>query len=423
MYPASPTVIGIDAGSHGVRAVAVRRGLIVASGRADYTGDPPPARRPLAVFVRAAEEALAALGDDVRAEAVGVAVTGVRGTVVGFDEDLRPCTPVLPDLDAAVDSAARELRARYGADLADRTGCPAFPLSGLPKLVAMRGRAAQWVTLQDALAWWLTSRLTCSAGAALRLGVLDRAGVDYDRALLAELSLSPESLAPLRALGSVVGAVAGDRPIPAGVPVVAAPGDGPSAFFAIAEDSSLDAEAPALVSLGTSTVVSARTADPEHIAMMCTLELLPGGARLLETGDGTGMAGIDWVARLIGVRAESMDALADEADPDLLAEVRLPAMDAWGTDIRGSVTDIGRGFAREELAAGALRAVAEGAMRSVARVSAATPVDALVLTGGGARSARIRHAVGEASEAPVHRRDTLELAAVGAALVARRAVA
>ncbi|MDQ1129482.1 FGGY-family carbohydrate kinase [Microbacterium sp. SORGH_AS_0888] len=422
MYPASPTVIGLDVGSHGVRAVALRRGVVAATARADYEGDPPPARRPLAAYTHAAARALASLPEEVRGQARAVAVTGVRGSVVGFGSDGQPCTPVLPDLDGPSTPAARELYARYGESLADRTGCPAFPLSGLPKLIGMRGRAAQWLGLQDALAWWLTGRFGCSAGAALRLGVLDRSGQCYERGLLGELDIDLATLAPLRPLGSVVGEVLAQRPLPEGIPVVAAPGDGPSAFLAVTEDTSLDSDAPGLVSLGTSTVVSARIADPDQVAMMCTLEVLPGGIRILETGDGTGMASVDWAARLVGVPAESMDEIATHTDAASAAEIRPPAMDAWGTDIRGSLTGIGSDFTRAELAAGVLRAVAEGALRSVARVVDAAPVDALVLTGGGARSARIRAAIDAGAAVPVHARGGQELAAIGAALTARRAV-
>ncbi|GAA2224340.1 FGGY family carbohydrate kinase [Herbiconiux moechotypicola] len=422
--------LGLDVGSHGVRAVVIDAGArTIASSSADYAGALPPARRPLGSIADALESAMAALPIGVRTRIRTIGVTGVRGSVVGLERQgtgrWHAVTEVLPDFEPAVQAEAEALRDRYGDALAERTGCPAFPLSGLPKILAGTGYlpGATWVSVQDAVGWLLTGALVCSTGSALRLGVLTRDGGEYDRALLAELGLADHVVAPLVAIGDQVGTieprVAARHRLSSEVRVVAAPGDGPAALRAL--DSLPDARAgSALVTLGTSTVVLAPRADDgtQAVPYGFTLEVLGDGRRSIETGDGSGMANVDWAANLLGVRPHELDALGQEAVPGDGLRMELPSMDVWGVRREGSIVGFGRDFGRAELARSVLDFVADGAVGAIERVGAIAPFEAVALTGGGARSTTIVERIRRRIDVPVTLVAEPELAARGAALVA-----
>lgn len=428
MSTTGPITIGIDVGSHGVRAVALA-GDVVVDGAARYVGALPPVRRPFPVVVDALTRAVTALPARLRAAAVAVCVTGVRGSVVGF-EGSGPVTAVVPDFDEPTLHAALALRDRYGDALSVRTGCPAFPLSGLPKIAALHPvhPRAVWVSVPDAVAWQLTGELACSTGSALRLGLLNRAATAYDTELLREMSLPEGVLAPLRPVGSTVGVggrFAQTVGLPPSVPVVAGPGDGPAALVAARRDPDLVDPAFALVSLGTSTVVSAPVDDTLRMPVPpgFTLEVLDGDRRSIETGDGGGMANVDWAAALLGVAPEDLDSMAARGVVADTLTVDLPAMDVWGHRGTGSITGFPRGFGRDDLARAVLDFVADSAAAAVRRVAAVTDVRELVLTGGGARSAYLCAAIAARTTVSTTHRRERELPALGAAYVAREAAA
>jgi sugar (pentulose or hexulose) kinase len=401
----------------------VRNGAAEAASAATYRGAHPPTRRSLDEYVLAVQQAVTELPETLVADVAAVAVTGVRGSIIGFDDDQLPCTPVYPDHEPGCHREALRLRDLFGDALAARTGCPAFPLSGLPKLMAFSRQASRWATVQDAIAWYLTGTLACSTGSALRLGVLDRAATRYDRDLVEELGLSMDMLPPLRKIGEIIGQVRPGVPLPLGIPVIAAPGDNPAALVGLGMESGLGAGRPILVNLATSTVVSTRLGrDACTLPPDITVEVLGAGARSIETGEGSGMAGIDWTARLLGVEPQKLDALAAAADLSFTATVSLPSIDVWGMSSAGRIDQIVPAFGRSELARAALAFVADGALSALARVRTLGNADVVVLTGGGARSSEIAARIAGASDLPVVTCESSELAAAGAALTAAEAL-
>lgn len=418
----APTSLGLDVGSHGVRVVAARGATVIATGHALYAGPPPPVRRALPVYLGAVIAAVRSLPASVRAEVCTVAITGIRGSVVAVDQCGRPASDVVPDWDPAFVGAARLLFDRFGEGLCERTGCPAFPLSGLPKILELARPGLTVLSVQDAVAHWLTGVVHCSSGSALRLGVLDRNGMSYDEDLLIELGVPSTALAPLLHVGDVIGLLIGDRADQLGlslIPAVAAPGDGPSALRAALADPQLDGCRLLLVSLGTSTVVSTELMNLSlPVPPQCTREILGDGRRSVETGDGTGTAAVDWTCQLLGVESNDLDALAAAGGAGEDAEVVLPAMDVWGARSPGRITGFAASFGRADLAAATLKFVAAGAHRAIDRIREAYRIDCLVLTGGGARSAVITNHIMIQAKIPVVNRGSTELAALGAALVA-----
>lgn len=179
----------------------------------------------------------------------------------------------------------------------------------------------------------------------------------------------------------------------------------------------------AVVSLGTSgtayTVADAPTADPSgavagfadasgrFLPLVCTLN----AGKVL-----------DAVARLLDVDHAGLDALALAAEPGAGGTVLLPYFDGertpnlpqahgWLSGLRSDVT-------REQLARAAVEGVVCGMLDALDALRAHAPVDAVTLTGGGARSRAVREAFASLSTVPVSTADADEAVATGAAIQA-----
>ncbi|WES62809.1 FGGY family carbohydrate kinase [Microbacter sp. GSS18] len=418
--------LGVDAGSHGVRVVLRDGATELARASADYAGPPPPARRPLPVFLDALRDALADVPAGVRDRVAAVSITGVRGALVGLDAADRVVTDVIPDFDAATLAEARRLARDHGDELVARTGCPAFPLSGMPKLIALHGSAHRWTGLPDALTAALGGTPALSRGIAVRLGVMRADASAVDAALLHEYGIDPRRLAPLAEVGAVAGRMtpyaAARLGLTRGAALIVAPGDGPSALSAA---QARYGTAIGMISLGTTTVVSAPAAAGIAGALPAdvTYELLrgdgPTAERTVETGDGSGMFQVDWAARVLGCAPAELDAIAagvsrDDARPDLL-----PVNDIWGERTRSGHDDpVADGIPAPVVAATALHVVADGAVRSLRRLADVTPITRVVVTGGGCGSAVVRERLAADTGVALTVLPDAQLAAEGAARAA-----
>ncbi len=403
--------LGVDVGSHGVRC---RLGETVSASA--YSGAPPPARRDAGEIISAVDLALLALPAEARASVRTVGVTGVRGSVLGLGDDGTVATQVLPDFDPDSIGIARDLADRFGGELASRTGCPAFPLSGLPKLLRLarsRPDVARITTPADLVVFHLTGDLGLSQGAALRLGCLNADGSDLERTLLDELDLDASLFAPLVPVGGVMGKTR-DGYLPAGLPVMACPGDGPSAQAICGGEGSV------LVSLGTSTVAMVPLADGARFPDSgdVTVEIGASGRRLLEYGSGVGGAAVDWLARLVGSDPDALERGSRETEPGGII-VDPSFLSAWGEAPGATISGIPLGAAMPELAAAFLDAIGDDAADSVDRLRAlGGRVERITLTGGCANSERVRAALTRRFGNRIRQAAITDGAARGAALVA-----
>lgn len=408
--PDDPLVLGVDVGSHGVRCVCGPHGVGVA-----YAGPPPPARRPAQEWTDAFLRALSALpeGDRQRVRAVGI--TGVRGAFVVTDADLRPLMPTIPDFDPESVPLARELRKKYGRDLIGRTGCPAFPLSGLPKLMALPdtlGPSARVLPPQDFVASLLTGEARLSAGATLRLGCLDPRTGGLDSELLAELGIAETLFPPVVPIGERLGD--NRHPLlPPGIPVISVAGDGPSARAAVA------GQGDGLVSLGTTTVCLLPISGDRLPDIDLTVELDPEGGRLAEYGSGIGGIAIDWLSRLTGLAPERLEQMSRGVDYGRLV-VEPTFVSAWGDAPGARLGHISPDTTVPEIAAALFDAIGRDALASIGQLAAAAGMPPRIyLAGGCARSARVVDMLRNNLACDVIPRGDRELAATGAARTAR----
>ncbi|MBN8995841.1 MAG: hypothetical protein J0H94_11495 [Rhizobiales bacterium] len=387
-----PVTLGIDMGSHGARAVATRDGAILAAAAADHAS-PPPARR---------------RGEDL---------WHVRGAVIGLAGDGTPITPLYPDFDDDAVPVTRALAERLGGTFLASTGCPLFPLAGLPKMLLPTSRpVAWWLGAQDYAAFRLTGRIALSAGSALRLGVLDADGTAVNGAMLAEACIAPETIPPLVPVGETTGlltrAAAAELGLAADIPVVACPGDVPAGFVAVGTAPDM-----AFANLGTTTVVCRLASGPATHGEF-TREILGGGRRSLETGFGAGGITFDWLSRLFGVPHATLEAEAAAASPSRI-RVEPELLSPWGAQPAGMVGGITVSDGRGEVVRAAYRSVADRLIAILADLAAAAgPVAHLVLGGGGASSDLLCREIARSWKGSLQRLPHRELAAEGAASVA-----
>ncbi|MDN5343904.1 MAG: xylulokinase [Clostridia bacterium] len=305
-------VLGADVGTHGVRIVALNtKNQIAASGSRDYQRRQSHGRQEQEAgdwwqaFLLALKDTLAQLPPG--AELLGLGVTHQRGTVVPVDGQGTPVRLALCDSDERSAAVLDEIKEVCGAQrYYNTTGCPVVPFNGLTKILWCKknepevfARARYWLSPQDYILTKLGGRPAGSQGSALRNGVLDIRHWSLAADLLKELGLSERLFPPLVPTGREAGRVSREAAraasLPAGLPLIAVPGDQPCAVIAsgaLARDS-------LAINLGSSFVVSKilthPTFDPQCLA---TLEIVTGDLYALEFGTGAGGLFIDWFMKL-----------------------------------------------------------------------------------------------------------------------------
>ena len=326
-------ILGFDAGTHGVRALAYgpeERQILASAGR-DYARRCAPGVQEMspavleAAFRAALGDILALLPEGTRVEALGI--THQRGTVIPADGRGRPLGLALCDSDSRA-ASGEELRA-LGLEPLDyywRTGCPFVSFNGMAKILWARfhhpelyRRAAVWLSPQDYLLSLLMGRVTVTAGSSARNGCLAAGSQRLDRGLFpGEAFLEWDCVPVGQSCGEVGENWVREFPALAGARAVAVPGDQPAAVIgsgAVNEDLAMN--------LGTSFVASLTCAapafDPEGLA---TVEVLPENGFAVEFGTGAGGQFTDWLAGMLldGAAADasfwaSLDARAGEAPP------------------------------------------------------------------------------------------------------------
>jgi sugar (pentulose or hexulose) kinase len=417
-----PVTLGIDMGSHGARAAVTADGALLATAAADHVV-PPPARRRGEDLWRVLADCVRSLPADVSRDIAAIGITGVRGAVIGLAGDGTPVTPLYPDFDAEAVAATRALADRVGElSFLAETGCPLFPLAGLPKMLLASARPVRWwLGAQDYVTFRLTGEMAISAGSALRLGVLDASTASVNRAVLANAGVAADTIPPIVPVGQTIGFLtrdaARDLALVAGTPVVACPGDVPAGFVATGA-----AADTAFVNLGTTTVVC-RLATAAAAGKGFTHEVLGGGRRSFETGFGAGGITFDWLSRLFGMPHAALETEAEKAAPSgIIVEPEL--LSPWGAQPAGMVGNISVADGRGEVVRAAYRSVAARLIAVLAELEAATgPIARLVLGGGGAASALLCREIAHQWKGSLQRLPHRELAAEGAASIAFEALA
>ncbi|GAC1434593.1 MAG: FGGY-family carbohydrate kinase [Chloroflexota bacterium] len=439
-------VIGVDSSTTATKALVWdMSGTRVAEGRAEI----PLSRPGRGLYEQDPEEWWTALCAATRGALAGaprgivaVAVANQRETVAALDAALRPVRPAM----LWCDERGRAQVARVAADLGaervhDRTGKPVELCPALYRILWLRdaepasfSRARHFVDVAGYLNWRLTGNLVTSWASADPFGLLEMRRFTWDTALMGELGLAPAAFTPLAAPGTPIGRVTPEAArasgLPAGTLVVTGGGDGQAAGLGAA---ALGA-GRAYCNLGTAAVAGVGTAEYRADLAFRTMTSCNAGAYVCEALLRTGTSLVTWFVEQFGPpgspgpaqQAEDiLEAAATRIPPGSEGLLVLPHWNAAGTphwdgDARGAVV----GWTPTHTRGHFYRAVLEGlamelrlALDGIARVTG-EPIDYLVLTGGGARSALWRQIVADATGRAVVLVASTELTSLGAGMLA-----
>lgn len=381
-------------------------------------------------IVTAAQRALASAPD---LNVAGVAISNQRETIVGWDETTGdPLGPAISWQDQRGDAACRALatpansalvRARSGLELGSM-----FSASKIAWLVGQRGSGRVRVGTVDA---WLLHRVTggrtyaCEAGNAARTLLSGIASHGWDAEVCAIFGVAPEVLPPVRPSTGPWGGTRGFPGLPDGTPVLAVLGDSHAALYghwALAPGAGQVGK----VTYGTGSSVMFPVGDAtvrRHGVGTTLAWRAPAPQWALEGNILYAGAGLDWLARLLGVPAgPAFSALAAEAS-DSRGAVFVPALNGlgapwWEASAVGTLTGLDAATTRAEIARAGLEAVAHQVCDVVEAMDPEVAQDRLHAGGGATASAELMQIQADLLGRTLLVSSHADISAIGAAALA-----
>jgi xylulokinase len=441
-------VIGVDASTTAAKAVAWNReGSAIADGRAEFSlALPRPGwhEQDAEDWWRATVTAVRRLLESVDASAIeAIGLTHQRETFACLDEHGRPVRPAIVWMDVR---AARQVD-RFGSDDVHRlTGKPADTTPALYKLLWLSEhepetiKRTRWVVDVHA---FLVNRLTgawrTTTACADPLGLIDMDREDWSDELLAQVGLSRERVPTLLSPGEVVGelsaAASDELGLPAGLPVVGGAGDGQSAGLGA------NATRPGTAYLNLGTAVVAGTVS-EHYAWDRAFRTLIGavpGTYAMETLLQGGTYTVNWflerIAMLdagrlgLGLRdVDLLETAAARLGPGAEGLLLVPYWASaqtpyWDPAARGMLFGLAGHHGKEHIFRALMEGIAFEQRLALERMEQALgqPVEVLLTTGGGSRSALWRQILADVTQKTVVACREAETTSLGAGIHAAAA--
>ncbi|MBZ9747343.1 FGGY-family carbohydrate kinase [Mesorhizobium sp. CO1-1-7] len=230
----TPLVVGIDIGTSGARAVAMRRDFSIAAQSAVPLDRFGPNPRDPRTWWQAVQAALAGLLSSIdRATVRAIAVDGTSGTLLPVDTDGRPLAEPLMYNDKVDDGDILAIVAREAPETSAAHG----PTSGLAKALRFQRLPGMAAVLHQAdwIAGNLSGRFDVSdENNALKTGydVEARRWPDWIAATGMRMNLLPDVVEPGEVSGTLTTAAAALFGLPRDVVVVAGTTDGCASFLA-----------------------------------------------------------------------------------------------------------------------------------------------------------------------------------------------
>jgi sugar (pentulose or hexulose) kinase len=441
-------VIGIDSSTTATKAVVWDHdGRAVAEGRGEFALTLPRPGwheqdaenwwRSCATAVRQALESVD--GSDIEA----ICLTHQRETFVCVDEQGRPVRPAIVWMDVR---ATEQVAALGSEEIHRLTGKPPDTTPALYKLLWLREhepvtleRTRYVVDVHAFLVHRLTGVWRTTTACADPLGLIDMQRGDWSDDLLARVGLSREQVPALFAPGEVIGevspAAAEQLGLAAGLPVVGGAGDGQAAGLGA------NATQPghAYVNLGTAVVAGTMTERYAWHRAFRTLTGAVSGTYLLETLLQGGTYTVNWFleriavldAPSLGLGLRDVDVLETAAarlGPGAEGLLLVPYMASaqtpyWDPAARGVLFGLAGHHGRQHI----FRAIMEGiafeqrlAFEGM-EPQLDQPIELLLTTGGGSRSALWRQIVADVTGKTVVACREAETTSLGAGMQAAAA--
>lgn len=439
------TFVGLDLGTTNVKALAVdAQGTIVAQGSSPVTRTTTPGggvEQDIDQIWRATCEATRQVTAQISAEeirSIGISSQGGALQLLGADNE--PQGPVISWLDGRGHTFDRAFEQRMGEEwLVAHTGHNLSSMA-LGQLLRLQKESPERLDEAGGVGFVgdvIVGRL-CSRRAhdptSLSIGMLynPRLG-DADPDLLKQLKIDDKKLPDLipatEPAGRLLGEVAEQTGLPAGIPVSAAIHD----QYAASVGAGTVAEGDVLVGTGTAWVLLAtmgRLAPPiAERTFVCPHPFDGLYGQLLSMSNGG--SAVQWLLEVTGqsaLRGEELDDRLASVSPGADGLRCWPLLKEAGR-IAQSTTPGGRfaGITLAHSASHLLRAVVEGLACELTRhlnwfTAAGSPMNRLVVSGPAAASSVVPQILADVASRPVTCLSQPEMSAFGAATIARRLV-
>jgi glycerol kinase len=382
------------------------------------------------------------LGQVPEAGVVGLALSSQRESAVIWSRSTGlPLGPVLGWQDARTAEACEAFDAGVAELVRARTGLSLDAMFSAPKMRWLLDAAlADGVDVDDIclgtvdswLVWNLTGEHAAEAGNASRTLLFNIHTLEWDPDLLGIFGIPATSLGGIRASDAGFGLTIGAGKLLAGVPVAAVLADSHAAMYR--HGCTEWGAGKATYGTGSSVMTPCSDASAAPSGIATTLAWLTDEPTYAREGNivATGSA-VDWMARMIGV--ESVDpggafltTLAADV-PDSGGVCFVPAFAGlgapyWDRSAVGTITGVTGGTSRAHLARATLESVAHQVADVVEAMEAdgGARIDVLHADGGGSASRVLMTFQADVLNRPVQVSDVPEASALGAAMLARRAL-
>lgn len=327
-------ILGIDAGTHGVRVLIydLESKRVVKRIKKEYKREnishglqEMKASDLLETFYDCIESIDDFFSSNDRVLALGI--THQRGTIIPINNELLPLAAALCDSDERAIKSSEILK--YGInenDYYETTGCPLVSFNGLTKILWCKENAVElfnktyaWLSPQDYLLSNLGDEIIVTHGSILRNGYYNIKKREVASNIFDDLTPDFVKLKSM-GLGEIVGKVKAKENIPKWLEdayLVSVSGDQPSATIGAGIINTSEIS----MNLGTTFVLSLLSED-YYIDdnMMITNEILPNEYYAPEFGSGAGGQFMDWIVKLlfgttdIGAGWQELDNWAQEIE-------------------------------------------------------------------------------------------------------------
>nr|WP_298683545.1 FGGY family carbohydrate kinase [uncultured Dongia sp.] len=443
-----PLLLAIDQGTSSTKCLVIdKSGSVVARGQtAVGLSTPQPGwveQDGLAIWASVQQAVAVAVTADLAPHVIGIGLSTQRESCVIWDRQSgAPLTPVLSWQDQRTDALCAGLHTGgHGAMVRVRSGLPLDPMFSAAKISWLlnqidpdRSRAAKGDICVGTIDSFLLSRFggphVVEAGNASRMQLMNVARGAYDQDLLdlfripaACLPQIVPSIGPFQAARDLA-------PLPDGVPILAVLADSHAALFA----HGAFAPGPVKATHGTGSSVMglldrAATQDGSslHPGLCVTLAWWTDQPYLAFEGNiRSAGSTLVWAADLLGVSLDQLAGLA--ATVDTASKIHLvPGFNGlgapwWDAEAVATLSGFTIGSGRAPVARAALDSIAHQIADLVEAVSASgVTVDRLHVDGGPTRNNQLMQFEADMIGLPVHRAETAELSALGAAHLAGHA--
>jgi len=392
---------------------------------------------------------LQALGDCVRSAlsqlinkhvqilAIGISAQGHSWLPV--NKQLEALRPALTWLDTRATDYARMLLEKYGVDFWGRlAGKLPGPWHMLPQLLWLRDQEAYsvqsaryFLCAHDYLLACLTGEIVTEATNAATTLLFNIVSLSWEKFLLDEWEIEPTYLPRLSQAGTIGGflrqEIASQWGLPAKIPVAVGAQDQKCAALAAGLQ-----EGVATASLGTATAISALTPKPcfslEQGAIPCFPYLWPG-SWILEAPLTTTGGALCWLRNVLCAASyETLIADAENISPGSSGVLFFPYLAGagapfWRPELSGAFMGLSLACDTGHLTRALLEAVAYDIYANLEFMNAlGSPIERLVLYGGGARSLLWPQIIAAVCGLPTVTGSETEAASRGAAMLAAQAI-